>query len=105
MPPPVSPEQAEGLESNASGAAPASSELTEEVEDPPAGYDSVPELSETAAADPERIVPAAAKKAPSISIEQAAQRIGPKVLGVLQEKFNGSLIEVRAPDNKDQFFP
>lgn len=39
-----------------------------------------------------------------ISLEQAAKRIGHGVLQVLEEKFNGSLVAVRPPDERDHLF-
>lgn len=39
-----------------------------------------------------------------ITIDKAAERLGPKVLQALDEKFNGSLVEVRAPDERDLLF-
>ena len=41
---------------------------------------------------------------PVMSQAEAAQRLGPKVLAVLEAKFNGSLTDVRHPDENDMFF-
>ena len=41
---------------------------------------------------------------PVMSQAEAAQRLGPTVLAVLAEKFNGSLTDVRHPDENDMFF-
>ncbi|CAA6679839.1 MULTISPECIES: hypothetical protein [unclassified Lentimonas] len=41
---------------------------------------------------------------PLMSPAQAAQRLGPKVLAVLEEKFNGSLTDIRYPDENDLLF-
>lgn len=38
---------------------------------------------------------------PSLSIDEARSRIGSEVLGMLADKFNGSLTEVRSIDDKD----
>ena len=40
----------------------------------------------------------------SISVEQAAERLGPKVLEALEKRFNGSLVKVRLPDESDLLF-
>jgi len=45
-----------------------------------------------------------AEVGPALTLKEAETRLGPDVLQVLEEKFNGSLSEVRAPDEKDQFF-
>lgn len=45
-----------------------------------------------------------ATKPSTLTLEEASTRIGPKVLQALEEKFNGNLIEVRARNEKDQFF-
>ncbi len=44
-----------------------------------------------------------AKIPPSLTLEEAAARIDPQVMQALADKFNGSLAEVRATDDKDQF--
>jgi hypothetical protein len=44
---------------------------------------------------------AAADAEPLISREDAAQRLGPKVLAALEAKFNGSLTDIRYPDEND----
>jgi hypothetical protein len=41
---------------------------------------------------------------PLISSELASQRIGPKILAALREKFNGSLTDIRYPDENDMLF-
>ena len=41
---------------------------------------------------------------PQLTLEEAAQRLGPQVLQLLEEKFNGSLVEVRSPDERDVLF-
>ena len=41
---------------------------------------------------------------PTLTIEEASARLGPRVLQALEDKFNGSLVQVRAPDAKDQLF-
>ena len=46
----------------------------------------------------------AEKKASTLTLKKATVRIGPKILQALEEKFNGSLAELRAPDEKDQLF-
>ncbi len=38
---------------------------------------------------------------PLITAEEAMQRIGPKVIAALAAKFNGSLTDVRYPDEND----
>ena len=40
----------------------------------------------------------------SISVEQAAERLGPKVLEALEKRFNGSLVKVRLTDGSDLLF-
>lgn len=45
-----------------------------------------------------------AKAEPSLTLQDAAKCLSPKVLQALEDQFNGSLTEVRAPDDKDQFF-
>ncbi len=42
--------------------------------------------------------------APKITLEQAMERIGSPVLKALGEYFNGSLVAVRSPDEKDHLF-
>lgn len=42
--------------------------------------------------------------ATKITLEQATERIGPQVLQALGEYFNGSLVAVRPPDEKDHLF-
>jgi hypothetical protein len=42
--------------------------------------------------------------APVMTQAEAAQRLGPKVLAMLAEKFNGSLTDVRHPDENDLIF-
>jgi hypothetical protein len=41
---------------------------------------------------------------PLMSAEEATQRLGPKVMAALSEKFNGSLMDVRYPDENDMLF-
>lgn len=38
---------------------------------------------------------------PLITVEEATQRLGPKVMAALADKFNGELTVVRHPDEKD----
>lgn len=40
----------------------------------------------------------------ALTLEEATAHLGPEVLQVLEAKFNGSLSEVRAPDEKDLIF-
>ena len=40
----------------------------------------------------------------TLTLEEATARLSPKVLQALEDKFNGSLIQVRATDEKDQLF-
>jgi len=37
-------------------------------------------------------------------LEEASQRLGPDVLQALEGRFNGSLAEIRALDEKDHLF-
>jgi len=39
-----------------------------------------------------------------ITVDQAAQRLGPVVLAALSDQFNGSLTAVRSPDQNDRLF-
>jgi hypothetical protein len=41
---------------------------------------------------------------PLISTEEAIRQLGPKVLTALADKFNGSLTDVRYPDENDMLF-
>ena len=41
---------------------------------------------------------------PLMTQAEAAQRLGPNVLAVLEEKFNGSLTDIRHPDENDMLF-
>ncbi|MFQ3224205.1 MAG: hypothetical protein ACI8Z5_000448 [Lentimonas sp.] len=41
---------------------------------------------------------------PLISTEAAIRQLGPKVLAALSDKFNGSLTDVRYPDENDMLF-
>ena len=41
---------------------------------------------------------------PLITIEEAAQRLGPNVIAALAAKFNGSLTDVRYPDEEDMLY-
>jgi len=41
---------------------------------------------------------------PTLTLEEATERLGPGILQALEGKFNGSLAEIRVPDEKDQFF-
>lgn len=43
-------------------------------------------------------------QAPLISMEEAAKRLGPKVLAALDVKFKGSLTQVRHTDENDMLF-
>jgi hypothetical protein len=53
--------------------------------------------------DAHKSAPAAAPAsgAPLITKEEATQRLGPKVLAALEAKFNGSLTDIRYPDEHD----
>ena len=53
--------------------------------------------------DAHKPAPAAAPSsgAPLITKEEATQRLGPKVLAALEAKFNGSLTDIRYPDEND----
>lgn len=39
-----------------------------------------------------------------ITVTKAADRLGPKVIAALEEKFNGRLVNVRLPDTHDLIF-
>jgi hypothetical protein len=41
---------------------------------------------------------------PLMTAEEATQRLGPKVIAALAAKFNGSLTDVRHPDEDDMLF-
>lgn len=41
---------------------------------------------------------------PLITAEEATKRLGPKVMAALADKFNGSLTDVRYPDENDMLF-
>jgi hypothetical protein len=41
---------------------------------------------------------------PLITAEEATQRLGPKVMAALADKFNGSLTDIRYPDENDMLF-
>ena len=69
-------------------------ELIQQLEEPPA----------TSAPLPESTPPEPIPKPLKLTVDEAAHRLGPKVLQVLEEKFNGSLVEVRSPDERDVFF-
>ena len=69
-------------------------ELIQQLEEPPAPSAPLPEST------PPGPIPEPLK----LTVDEAAQRLGPKVLQVLEEKFNGSLVEVRSPDERDLFF-
>lgn len=47
---------------------------------------------------------AVARPVPTLTLEEAGERLGPGILQALESKFNGSLAEIRATDEKDQFF-
>lgn len=70
-------------------------ELIEQLEEPSATP--VPPVSESP-------IPGFTTETPQLTVEEAAQRLGPKVLQLLEEKFNGSLIDVRSPDERDVLF-
>jgi hypothetical protein len=72
----------------------AGAELIQQLEEP----------SATSAPLPESTVPGPIPEPLKLTVDEAAQRLGPKVLQVLEEKFNGSLVEVRSPDERDLFF-
>ncbi len=57
---------------------------------------------EAAASAP--VAAAVTAKTPLISVDEARNKIGSEVLSVLDEKFKGSLTEVRHPDERDHFF-
>jgi hypothetical protein len=44
------------------------------------------------------------RRAPTLSLEEAGERLGPQVLQALEDRFNGSLAEIRVLDEKDQLF-
>lgn len=48
--------------------------------------------------------PAFSPQSPTLTLQEAQSRIGPKILQALEAKFNGSLTLVRAIDKKDQLF-
>lgn len=60
------------------------------------------ETTRLAAAVEAPVIPKGAE--PLISREDATQRLGPKVLAALQAKFNGSLTDIRYPDENDMLF-
>ena len=72
--------------------------ILDELVDPLEGAS--PELGSNAAAiiDP---VPANRSE---ITIEKAAERLSPEILRALEEHFKGSLVKVRAPDERDLLF-
>ena len=41
---------------------------------------------------------------PLITAEEATQRLGSKVMAALADKFNGSLTDIRYPDESDMLF-
>ena len=41
---------------------------------------------------------------PLITVEEATQRLGPNVVAALAAKFNGSLTDIRYPDEDDMLF-
>ncbi len=74
--------------------------------------DSIPELvaqleDETNEIKVEEPAPGSAfdqSKVPDVTVEDASERLGPKVLRALEQNFNGSLTQVRTPDEKDLLF-
>jgi len=54
--------------------------------------------------DPKGKLPPPKTETPLISLEAVKRKLGPSVLKVLEEKFNGSLTQVRHPDEKDRLF-
>jgi hypothetical protein len=53
----------------------------------------------------EQTAPAAIHTCESLMTEaQAAARLGPKVMATLAAKFNGSVTEIRYPDEEDMLF-
>ncbi len=59
-----------------------------------------------ASKDAQQSAPAAAPAsgAPLMTREDATHRLGPNVLAALEAKFNGSLTDVRYPDENDMLF-
>ena len=41
---------------------------------------------------------------PLITVIEATERLGPKVMAALADKFNGSLTDIRYPDEDDMLF-
>lgn len=73
---------------------------TAQPDDPDPYFETPPQpvaTTATAAGDP-------TKNVPTLTLAEASARIGPEVLQVLAEKFNGSLAKIRSQDEKDQFF-
>lgn len=67
--------------------------------------DSPMEVSPDDAVSPAEASPALMQSdSPLITLEQATQRLGSVVLAALSDQFNGSLTEVRHPDQNDILF-
>lgn len=66
-----------------------------------AGSEPIPAVA-TTEASPE--FTAATGTQPTLTLQEATDRLSPEILQALEDKFNGSLVELRAPDEKDQFF-
>jgi hypothetical protein len=82
------------------------SELSEaeEREQRFAAYEETEPAAPVAVAEVSPEPAASARTEPTLTLQQATDRLGPDILQALKTKFNGSLAEVRAPDQKDQFF-
>lgn len=93
MLPPTAADLTSDLQSKAYQAEETPDEYEEETDEPL-------ELAE----DPPLPQAVKAPAEPTLTVEAAAARLGPKILQKLEEKFNGSLVQVRAADEKDQLF-
>lgn len=73
-----------------------------EVGEAPATDDAVAALvvEESQAAAPDFVQP----DVPLMTMEEAKQRLGPKVLAALSDKFKGSLTDIRHSDENDILF-
>jgi hypothetical protein len=59
----------------------------------------------TGASSPKKSVPKVIPSGkPLITLEEATRRLGPTVLAALSDKFNGSLTDIRFPDENDLLF-